>query len=115
MDIRNKNVETGLIFRSDRAVNMQTKNLLIQLNLVKPLKVGVEKIFYWIIQKLRSFFNHKNRINSCQQTHNKNNKIEMEFFEYIEIWYNKKRHHGALNYKKIEEFNNQNNIYKNVA
>jgi predicted nucleic acid-binding protein len=31
------------------------------------------------------------------------------------VWYNKKRRHGALNYKTIEEFNNQNNIYKNVA
>ena len=40
---------------------------------------------------------------------------EQEIFEYIEIWYNKKRRHGALNYKTIEEFNNQNNIYKNVA
>ena len=38
-----------------------------------------------------------------------------EIFEYIEIWYNKKRRHGALNYKTIEEFNNQNSIYKNVA
>lgn len=33
----------------------------------------------------------------------------------IEIWYNKKRRHGTLNYKTIEEFNNQNRIYKNVA
>lgn len=41
--------------------------------------------------------------------------MELEIFEYIEIWYNKKRHHGALNYKTIEEFNNQNDIYKNVA
>lgn len=41
--------------------------------------------------------------------------MELEIFEYIEIWYNKKRRHGALNYKTIEEFNNQNNIYKNVA
>lgn len=41
--------------------------------------------------------------------------MELEIFEYIEIWYNKKRRHGALNYKTIEEFNNQNNICKNVA
>ena len=41
--------------------------------------------------------------------------MELEIFEYIEIWYNKKRRHSALNYKTIEEFNNQNSIYKNVA
>lgn len=38
--------------------------------------------------------------------------IELEIFEYIEIWHNKKRRLGALNYKTIEEFNNQNNICK---
>lgn len=41
--------------------------------------------------------------------------MELEIFEYIEIWYNKKRRHRALNYKTIEEFNNKNQFYKNVA
>ncbi|WP_133163475.1 IS3 family transposase, partial [Chryseobacterium piscicola] len=40
---------------------------------------------------------------------------ELEIFEYIEIWYNKKRRHSTLKYKTIEEFNNQNKIYQNVA
>lgn len=40
--------------------------------------------------------------------------MELEIFEYIEIWYNKKRRHSALNYKTIEEFNKLT-IYKNVA
>ena len=36
--------------------------------------------------------------------------------QYIEIWYNRKRRHSALNYATIEEFNNQKIIYKkNVA
>lgn len=42
-------------------------------------------------------------------------KMELEIFEYIEIWYNKKRRHSTLNYQTIEEFNNQNKIYQNVA
>ncbi|WP_346769496.1 hypothetical protein [Chryseobacterium sp.] len=33
----------------------------------------------------------------------------------MEIWYNKKRRHGTLHYKTIEEFNNQNKVYQNVA
>ncbi|WP_140487002.1 IS3 family transposase [Flavobacterium sp. GSA192] len=40
--------------------------------------------------------------------------MKLEIFVYIEIWYNRKRRHSVLNYKKIEEFNNQIN-YKNVA
>jgi putative transposase len=39
--------------------------------------------------------------------------MKLEIFEYIKIWYNRKRH-SALNYATIEEFNNQIN-YKNVA
>ena len=34
--------------------------------------------------------------------------------QYIEIWYNRKRRHSALDYATIEEFNNQIN-YKNLA
>ena len=30
--------------------------------------------------------------------------MELEIFQYIEIFYNKKRRHSALNYKTIEEF-----------
>lgn len=41
--------------------------------------------------------------------------MESEIFQYIEIWYNRKRRHSSLNYKTIEEFNNSNNVYKNVA
>jgi len=40
--------------------------------------------------------------------------MKLEIFEYIENWYNKKRRHSGLNYKNIDEFNNQFN-YKNVA
>ncbi|MWB95183.1 IS3 family transposase [Flavobacterium sp. GA093] len=40
--------------------------------------------------------------------------MELEIFEYIEIWYNKKRRHSALNFKTIEEFNKLTS-YKNVA
>ena len=31
--------------------------------------------------------------------------MKLEIFEYIEIWYNKKRRHSALNYATIDEFN----------
>ena len=43
-----------------------------------------------------------------------NEQMKLEIFEYIEIWYNKKRRHSVLNYQNIDECNNQFN-YKNVA
>ncbi|WP_286500997.1 hypothetical protein [Empedobacter falsenii] len=41
--------------------------------------------------------------------------MRLEIFQYIEIFYSKKRRHSFLNYKTIEEFNQQNIIYKDVA
>jgi putative transposase len=41
--------------------------------------------------------------------------MKLEIFEYIEIWYNKKKRHSILNYMNIQEFNNQIKKYKNVA
>jgi transposase InsO family protein len=41
--------------------------------------------------------------------------MKLDIFEYIEIWYNRKRRHSALKYRTIEEFWNQKNNFKNVA
>jgi transposase InsO family protein len=41
--------------------------------------------------------------------------MERDIFEFIEIWYNRKRRHSALDYKKIEEFWKKKNNFKNVA
>jgi transposase InsO family protein len=41
--------------------------------------------------------------------------MERDIFEFIEICYNRKRKHSALNYKTIEEFWKQKNNFKNVA
>jgi putative transposase len=38
--------------------------------------------------------------------------MRLDLFEYIEIWYNRKRRHSALQYKTIEEFWNQKNDLK---
>jgi putative transposase len=40
---------------------------------------------------------------------------ELNLFEFIEMWYNRKRRRCTLDYKTIEEFRKQKNIFKNVA
>ncbi|AZB30336.1 IS3 family transposase [Chryseobacterium balustinum] len=40
--------------------------------------------------------------------------MELEIFEYIEVCYNKKRCHSTLNYLTIEEFNKQNERFKEI-
>jgi transposase InsO family protein len=40
---------------------------------------------------------------------------EMSIFIWIETWYNRNRRHSALNYKTINEFELENNNYKQAA
>lgn len=41
--------------------------------------------------------------------------MKLEIFEYIEIWYIRKRKYSALNYATIEEFNNQIKDKNNIG
>ena len=115
MAIRNRNVQKELIFHSDRGVQYANKKFANTIESYGVIRSMSRKGNCWDNAVAESFFKslkteliYGNKLIDKEQ-------MELEIFEYIEIWYNKKRRHGALNYKTIEEFNNQNNIYKNVA
>jgi putative transposase len=115
MAIRNRCVQKGLIFHSDRGVQYATKKFANTIESYGVIRSMSRKGDCWDNAVAESFFKslkteliYGNKLKTKKQ-------IELEIFEYIEIWYNKKRRHGALNYKTIEEFNNQNNFYKIVA
>lgn len=115
MAIRNRLVQKGLIFHSDRGVQYASKKFANTIESYGVVRSMSRKGNCWDNAVAESFFKslkteliYGNKLITKEQ-------MELEIFEYIEIWYNKKRRHGALNYKTIEEFNNQNYIYKNVA
>ena len=115
MAIRNRKVQAGLIFHSDRGIQYANKKFANTIESYGVIRSMSRKGNCWDNAVAESFFKslkteliYGNKLITKEQ-------MELEIFEYIEIWYNKKRRHGALNYKTIEEFNNQNNIYKNVA
>lgn len=115
MAIRNRSVQKGLIFHSDRGIQYANKKFANTIESYGVTRSMSRKGNCWDNAVAESFFKslkteliYGNKLITKQQ-------MELEIFEYIEIWYNKKRRHGALNYKTIEEFNNQNDIYKNVA
>jgi len=115
MATRNRNVEQGLIFHSDRGVQYANNKFANVLNSYKKITRSMSrKGNCWDNAVAESFFKslkteliYGNKLISKEQ-------MKLEIFEYIEIWYNKKRRHSALNYATIDEFNNQFN-YKNVA
>src|SRR5690606_3913372 len=113
--IRNRSVQKGLIFHSDRGIqyaNNKFANTIESYGVTRSMSskgncganAGAESFF----ESLKTGVSYGNKLVRKEQ-------MELEIFEYIQIWYNKKRRHGTLNYKTIEEFNNQSNIYKNVA
>jgi putative transposase len=115
MAIRNRSVQKGLIFHSDRGIQYANNKFANTIESYGVTRSMSRKGNCWDNAVAESFFKslkteliYGNKLITKDQ-------MELEIFEYIEIWYNKKRRHGTLNYKTIEEFNNQNNIYKNVA
>ncbi len=115
MAIRNRPVQKGLIFHSDRGVQYASKKFANTIESYGVIRSMSRKGNCWDNAVAESFFKsfkteliYGNNLITKEQ-------MELEIFEYIEIWYNKKRRHSALNYKTIEEFNSQNRIYKNAA
>jgi putative transposase len=110
MAIRNRTVQKGLIFHSDRGVQYASKKFTNTIESYGVVRSMSRKGNCWDNAVAESFFKslkteliYGNKLISKQQ-------MELEIFEYIEIWFNKKRRHGALNYKTIEEFNIHNNV-----
>jgi putative transposase len=115
MAIRNRNIETGLIFHSDRGVQYANNKFANFLESYKITRSMSGKGNCWDNAVAESFFKslkteliYGNKLITKEQ-------MKLQIFEYIEIWYNQKRRHSALNYMTINEFNNQSNNYINVA
>ena len=114
MAIKNRSVRIGLIFHSDRGIQYANHKFANILGSYKVKRSMSRKGNCWDNAVAESFFKslkteliYGNKLISKEQ-------MKLEIFEYIEIWYNKKRRHSALNYQNIDEFNNNFN-YKNVA
>lgn len=115
MAIRNRSVQNGLIFHTDRGVQYANNKFANILESYKVTRSMSRKGNCWDNAVAESFFKsfkteliYGNKLISKEQ-------MKLQVFEYIEIWYNQKRRHSALKYKTIKEFNNQSYNYKNVA
>lgn len=116
MAAKNRGIVKGLIFHSDRGVQYASKKFTNVLDSYKIINRSMSrKGNCWDNAVAESFFKtlkteliYGNKLISREQ-------MELVIFEYIEIWYNKKRRHSTLDYNTIEEFWNQKNNFKNVA
>ena len=95
MAVKNRNIEEGLIFHSDRGVQYACKKFVNILESYKKITRSMGcKENCWDNAVAEIFFKSlKTELISKKQ-------MKLEIFEYIEIWYNRKRRHSVLNYKK---------------
>jgi len=106
---RNRRAEPGMIFHSDRGVQYASEEFRITLdrNVVQSMS---RKGNCWDNAVAESSFKalkcemiYGNRVLSADD-------LELEVFEWIEIWYNKIRRHKAPGNMTIDEFWNLNKI-----
>lgn len=115
MAVKNRKFDQGLIFHSDRGVQYASKRFTKTVESYGVTRSMSRRGNCWDNAVAESFFkSFKTELIYGNKLITKE-KMELEIFEYIEIWYNKKRRHSTLNYNTIEEFNHQNKIYQNVA
>lgn len=110
MAVKKRNITKGSIFHSDRGVQYASEkftNFLVSYKLIA--RSMNRKGNCWDNAVAVSFFKilkteliYGNKLIIKEQ-------MKLDLFEYIEIWYNKKRRHSAIENKTIEEFWNQKN------
>ena len=109
MATRTRRPSAGMIFHSDQGVQYACQELRSALdrNVVQSMS---RRGNCWDNAVAESFFKslkceliYDNKLLSADQ-------LELEIFEYIEIFYNKIRRHSALKNMTIDEFNNLNKI-----
>lgn len=115
MAISNRSPKEGLLFHSDRGIqyaNHKFANIIESYNVKRSMS---RKGNCWDNAVAESFFKTLKTELIYGNKRISKKQMELEIFEYIEIWYNKKRRHSALNYMTIQEFNIKTNMYNNVA
>ncbi|WP_286406190.1 IS3 family transposase [Myroides marinus] len=111
---KNRPFKAGLIFHSDQGVQYANKKFTNVLEAFKVTRSMSRKGNCWDNAVAESFFKSlKTEIIYGNLLVNRQ-KMEKNLFEYIELWYNKKRRHSHLGYLTIEEFNQSMN-YRNAA
>lgn len=119
MAVKNRSPKPEMIFHSDRKVQYASKKMANVLASYKIRQNMSRKGNCWDNAVAENFFKtlkvemiYDNKLISKQQ-------MRTKLFEFIEIWYNRKRRHSALNNLNILEFweliNSKNVNLLNVA
>ena len=116
MAISKRKIDNNLIFHSDRGLQYASKEFRNQLNTNNLITQSMSrKGNCWDNAVAESFFKTLKTELIYHQEYNTIEQAKIAVFEYIEVWYNRKRLHSSLGYKTPAETEQEFNKLKNVA
>ena len=105
----NREINTQLIFHSDRGIQYACKEFVNHLERTKLVTRSMSrKGNCWDNAVAESFFKSLKTELVYHQEYNTRKQAELAIFEYIETWYNRNRRHSALGGLTIVEFEKMN-------
>jgi putative transposase len=116
MAIKNRPITTQLIFHSDRGVQyacwefrdiLKTQPLVIQ-SMSRKANCWDNAVAESFFKTLKTELIHHTEVKPVAMA-------KIEIFEFIEIWYNRKRIHASLGYMTPDEYGIQLNQHRNAA
>ena len=116
MAISKRNITKPLIFHSDRGVQYASNEFreILKANSLITQSMS-RKGNCWDNAVAESFFKTIKSELIYRRTYSNRENAELDVFEYIEIWYNRKRLHSALGYKTPSQIENEFYKIKSVA
>lgn len=99
MAVKNRPLEKELIFHSDRGIQYASHEFRRCLKGLPVLQSMSRKGNCWDNAVAESFFKTLKTEMVYHRKFETRAKAKLEIFEYIEVWYNKKRRHSALDYQ----------------
>lgn len=115
MAVKNRKLERGLIFHSDRGIQYASNEFIKTLKEKKKrvLQSMSRKGNCWDNAVAESFFKILKSELIYHENYQTKRQAKIAIFEFIEIWYNRKRSHQKLGYLSPFEF--EKKYYLNVA
>ncbi len=115
MAVLHRNPPRGLIFHSDRGIQYASEAFRIELEEHKMIQSMSRKGNCWDNACAESFFATLKTEEVFHQSYRTREEARKSIFEYIAVFYNRRRKHSFLDYLSPEEFESRGGWIKHVA
>lgn len=115
MAVTHRNPEEGLVFHSDRGVQYAAEEFRRRLSEYKMTQSMSRKGNCWDNACAESFFATLKTEEVFHKRYTTREEARKRIFEYIAVFYNRKRRHSFLDYQSPENYESKRNWFQHVA